>query len=223
MKQVSLYLFGSAARNELQPNSDIDVLVIGYEGDRARLKAQLDAYTQDRFGQEASISWYGHERIEEMYRTGHLFAWHLFQEAQLLPVPNNVDFLTGLGEPAPYPDARDDIESLVEIMEDSIATIQAEGGSLIYEAGVQYICIRNIAISLTAHWTQRPDFSRYSPFHPEITRRKPIPISREEYVSLLLSRKASMNGTVPPALDREGILSTLLLVLKWSKEITPTI
>ncbi len=72
----TLRLFGSYARGEQSESSDYDVLAVLNRSQiiNENLKEQITAL----FEREISISWYSKERIELLFRMGHLFAWHLY-------------------------------------------------------------------------------------------------------------------------------------------------
>src|SRR4051812_36936463 len=98
---LGLYVFGSVARGQRDERSDLDLLAV--VADRAGkvpeedIVARLPAAFENL---ERSISWYGRNRIEEMFRNGELFAWHLHNET--VPIFEREPFIASLGQPAPY-------------------------------------------------------------------------------------------------------------------------
>ena len=78
-KLIAAYIFGSVGRGQADPLSDLDILAVvennrGKVDDADVLKLVADQYKSLK----TSISWYGAAPIEEMFRNGELFAWHLF-------------------------------------------------------------------------------------------------------------------------------------------------
>jgi len=194
-KLIAAYLFGSAGRGQIDDLSDLDILAI-VENNQGKV-AEV-AVTQLIPGQYAhlkpSISWYGAARVIEMFRNGELFAWHLYQESVPLFDPSGL--LVKLGQPAVYKDSLQDMLSFRSILQGIPTQVQNSSVNAAYEAGLVYICMRNIAMAASWLLCEKPDFSRYSIFHLEGMRR--CPISIEEFDITMHCRMASQRGYEPP-------------------------
>ena len=197
-----IYIFGSATRGEVSPSSDIDVLVVSDSPDRR-------SYPE-------SWSVYSTELLDAYYRSGRLFAWHLHLEAiRIFPIETGA-FLDQLGDPAPYATARMDIVDLRAILEQSISEISSTTANLIYELGVAYTAIRDIAMSASWSLLGKPNFSAYAPFDLPIR----VPLPMECYHGMMLARHCSTRGTTPPT-DPYGLGCSLCesRVLEWADHI----
>jgi predicted nucleotidyltransferase len=67
---MHIYAFGSLCRGEVSRNSDVDLLAL------------VDGF-DERFNPEI-YSIYSYRRIEELWREGNPFAWHLSLESRLV-------------------------------------------------------------------------------------------------------------------------------------------
>lgn len=192
---IAAYVFGSVARDDHDNRSDLDVLAIVQDGAGKVPEELVLSYVPDDLkGLEPSVSWYGQNRMSEMFDNGELFAWHLFQEAQ--PVFETCPFIKDLGAPNPYRGAREDVESFEKILMGIPDNLSAASSNAIYEMGLIYVCLRNICMSASATLCERPDFSRYSPF--ALAGFSPAPISRDEYDDAMACRMAGQRGVAPP-------------------------
>lgn len=197
-----IYVFGSVVRGEISRTSDIDVLVIPTGGSRADYPASWSVYSP--------------ETIESYFRAGRLFAWHLYLEAQRIYPLEGASFLEELGKPAPYESAQSDITDLETILMDALLEIRSGTNSLVYELGIAYTAIRDIAMS--ASWTllEKPDFSRYTPFALPVV--CPLPI--EAYRGAMLARHTATRGTAYP-FNPQVIAAQLIAapILDWVSDV----
>src|SRR5690242_5319329 len=158
---IAAYIFGSVGRGQADPLSDLDILAI-VENNRGKvdeadvLKLVFDQYASLK----PSISWYGAARIAEMFRNGELFAWHLSQET--VPLFDPANFLPRLGKPSPYKECLLDVRSFRTILRGIPLHVEQSAINAAYEAGLVYVCMRNIAMAASWELCERPDFSRYS-------------------------------------------------------------
>lgn len=193
-----IYAFGSVARGDVSPTSDVDILIV----DEAPLKS--------RFPREWSI--YSKAIIAKYFEEGRLFAWHLHFEAVLLYPRSSAGFLAELGRPSPYTTATDDIADLRALLHSSIAELKRGSQSQVYELGLIYTALRDIAMSASWHLLGKPSFSRYAPY--EITPICPLP--RQAYETAMKARHASTRGSPTPA-DYDAAVNTVLAspLLAW--------
>ncbi|MBI4965007.1 MAG: nucleotidyltransferase domain-containing protein [Desulfomonile tiedjei] len=197
-----IYIFGSAVRGEVSPTSDVDVLVIATQGARAEYPASWSVYSP--------------EIIESYFREGRLFAWHLHLEAQRIFPLEGASYLERLGAPASYTSAQSDISDLEFMLAESLMEIRSETNSLIYELGIVYTAIRDIAMAASWIILEKPSFSRYTPYI--LPTACPLPI--DAYRGAMLARHQATRGTVYP-FDPGVVASQVLAspVLEWANNL----
>ncbi len=197
-----LYIFGSAVRGEVSSSSDIDVLIVPFNCSR-------DDYPRD-------WSVYSPEIIQLYFQAGRLFAWHLHLEAKCIYSAGPAPYLSTLGAPAPYSSVSEDLDDLEGMLRESLLEIQHQTSSLIYELGIAYTAIRDIAMA--ASWTlmERPCFSRDAPYLLP----RPCPLPAEAYKGAMLARHSSTRGS-DHEIESERIAKALLTapLLRWVKDI----
>lgn len=182
------YLFGSHARKENGNFSDKDILHL----------SNSDLYLQQNQSEllNTDISFYHLDRMKSFFAQGHLFAWHLYLEAQFIEGTN---LLASLGRPAEYSLFASDTASQVLLLEDVLSSISRnENVNLTYEAGLLALVLRNISHSLSWFYLPTPVFSKYCPFH---LKDKNFPLTHEEYQILLDARIASTRGGPKPIIN----------------------
>ncbi len=198
-----LYLFGSVVRGEVHASSDVDMLVL--QSDRA-----------SRSSYPPGWSVYHPETIEQYFREGRLFAWHLHLEAKCIYSESPVNFLTQLGQPAPYVEAKRDVADLTQLLKQSLDALRAGSDSEIYELGICYTALRDIAMSASWHFLGMPNFSRRAPQMLPLR----VPIGDELFDYVMAARHASIRGqdVEPPNV---GIISSVLAapLLKWADDL----
>lgn len=197
-----LYIFGSAVRGEVSSSSDIDILVIPLGNPRGDYPRDWSVYSP--------------EIIQSYFHAGRLFAWHLHLEAKCIHSADPMPYLSTLGAPAPYSSVGKDIDELEGMLRESLLEIQRQTNNLIYELGIAYTAIRDIAMA--ASWTlmERPCFSRNAPYILP----RPCPLPTEAYRGAMLARHSSTRGS-----DHEieyGRIAKALLtapLLPWVRDI----
>lgn len=195
-KLLATYIFGSVGRGQADALSDLDILAV-VENNRGKvLEAEVLGLVPKRYSSlKPSISWYGRARIAEMFRNGELFAWHLYQET--VPLWDPGFFLPKLGVPGAYTEGLRDVHSFRAILSGIPAQVRDSAINAAYEAGLVYVCLRNIGMA--ASWTlcATPDFSRYSIFNLLGVDRCPIAV--EEFDIAMQCRMASQRGRNSPS------------------------
>lgn len=172
-----LYIFGSLVRGEVGPTSDVDVLVVP---------------TGLKPGGEYPRGWsvYSREVLQTYHSGGRLFAWHLWLEAKCVFTPLRETWLTTLGPPAPYLSWEDDIHELSALLVQSIEQLRAGTPSPIFEVGVAYTALRDIAMSASAKILAHPSFSARAPYLLPVD----FPVSEGAYRQAMLARHFSTRG-----------------------------
>src|SRR3546814_1285697 len=84
-----------------------------------------------------------------MVAEGHLVACHLFQQSKSLWGEESIADL--FGRPQPYRDAKADILSFHSVLDSIPAAMHRCAGNSVYEFGLLYVCVRNIAMSASWH------------------------------------------------------------------------
>lgn len=172
-----IYVFGSICRGESTPTSDVDVLVVPFEVDSSK------------FPQNWSI--YSPELLAEYFKAGRLFAWHLHLEARCVYSPRSESFLASLGPPAPYSTIVDDIDDLDALLKEALTELASGTKNVIYELGIAYTAIRDLAMSASWPLLGSPCFSADAPY------RLPLdpPLPRDVYHQTMMARHASTRGS----------------------------
>lgn len=197
-----LYIFGSAVRGEVSSSSDIDVLVIPLGSSRGEYPSDWSVYSP--------------EIIQSYFHAGRLFAWHLHLEAKCIHSAGPVPYLSTLGSPAPYSSVGKDIDDLEGMLRESLLQIQHQTNSLIYELGIAYTAIRDIAMASSWVLMERPCFSRNAPYLLP----RPCPLPSEIYKGAMLARHSSTRGSdyeIEPEKIAKALLTTP--ILPWIRDI----
>ncbi|CAM2166157.1 Polymerase nucleotidyl transferase domain-containing protein [Burkholderia latens] len=213
---VDVRLFGSMARGDPDNESDLDILVVTDAGKPDTRK--LHEWISHRYNANADLSIYSLERLKSMFADGHLFAWHLYQESHHLEYEDAVDSMTILGKPCPYTSAYRDVAELLGLLE-TIRDESMSSSSLTFEAGLIYVCTRNIALSASWYMSDGIKFGRNSPF--EIERGElAFPLSRTDFEVLAACRHASTRGKTVAPPDRRWLVAQATLCHKWASEVS---
>ncbi|WP_243295521.1 nucleotidyltransferase domain-containing protein [Geothrix mesophila] len=214
---MQVAIFGSGARGTSDKLSDFDIIAVLDENEITH-KDHAISLLKSQIVENASISVYGKLRYRQMLESGSPFVWHIFLEHKpLQPYSNDIFKLT----PNPYITAHQDVEKMFCILKASRKSLINTRHSTIYEAGLHYVCARNIAMFASKILIEKFDFSRKSPFslNPVIT----FPLSEEEYNEILLARLASTRGFAPPILDHSLTVHWSNLLIKWADFILTSI
>lgn len=189
-------LFGSVARGDDDELSDVDVLAVVQNGaglvSEAEVHATLPAWLP---AVVPTISWYGLERLQGMHRAGELFSWHIYLDGQVLHDPSGA--LGALGLPAPYRRALADVDAFIAIAADLPSQLDHAACNAVYELGVLYVCVRNVAMSASAYLNGRPDFTRMAPYR--LRGGPDFRVHAAEYHVSMLCRLAGQRGLSLPA------------------------
>lgn len=215
MVATRCFLFGSSARGDADAASDTDVLIV-YDDepssvDRQRAKDSVI----EKLGQGCALAEYTWVRLGEMFADGHLFAWHLHQEARPL-FPETYDRNFSFPKPAPYRSSRIDALNFVDLLRTCVCAVQGHPASLVHEAGLGYVAIRNVGMSLSAVALPRPEFSRHVPFMVARALCTPPPCDLDVYALMVKARHSSQRGLDAPSIEASALLSALIGALDWA-------
>jgi hypothetical protein len=175
---MHIYAFGSICRGDITFGSDIDVLAI---------TTGLDS----RFDPDV-YSVYSYERIEQLWKQGNPFAWHLHLESRLLYTSDAIDFLISIGEPAAYTGRRRDCQKFKHLLETAIASLESGSKAPWFELSTAFLATRNFATCYSLHQNGKPDFSRNAAIR---LGNESVPISTEAYDVLQRARILTTRGT----------------------------
>ncbi len=171
-----IYIFGSVVRGEIDQYSDIDLLLIS---DESIVNIDPNKY-----------SIYSPERIKELYAEGNPFAWHLYYESKLV-FSSEQDFLVSLGKPSHYSNCKSDLLKFKKLFDESIASINENDFSIIFDLAMIFLAIRNFATCYTLGNYEKPIFSRTT-FEKLLD--YPLKLDDEIKDLLMMSRICSTRG-----------------------------
>lgn len=214
---TAAYIFGSVARGQADNLSDLDILaVVKTGGGKVDDGVVMDLIPAEMRDLKLSISWYGEDRLRQMFENGELFAWHLSTETKAIYDPKG--FLSDLGSPSEYYDGASDVESFIKVFNGIEFQVHSSPHNAAYETGLVYVCVRNIAMAASSALCAVPDFSRYSAFALEGVR--PCPITRAEFEITMAARMASQRGYEPPSQATASFVLDLVARLgPWLDEV----
>ncbi len=185
------YLFGSYARGDSNQNSDIDLLIISEKEDKELESSIVKKYFPHVIN-SLTFSYYSENKIKNLFKNGDLFAWHLYKESILL---SGEDVIKNQGTPSEYKLMKRDILPLAELFISIKEMLSKEGSSLCYEAGLMFLCIRNIGHSLSWLNPTGPSFVKSA--CQNLPDGIPIlPLSNDDFLYLMEARIASTRANI---------------------------
>ena len=204
-----MYLFGSHARNNHDNYSDLDILIISDHKCLASENKAILLFPQwiDR----VSFSYYSLRTMLELYKEGDLFSWHLYLEAKHLC---GKDILKHIGKPHEYRKFRKDIAPLIELFLSIEENLIDRNSSVVYEAGLIFLCIRNIGHSLSWFNLSGVSFEKDSCINIEKETLRPS-IDIDEIVLLRRARGTSVRGSKYIKIGRSDIVNIWNKLKPW--------
>jgi hypothetical protein len=197
-----LYIFGSTTRGDVSPTSDVDILVLPFTSGKSNFPENWSIYSPNL--------------IQSYFNQGRLFAWHLYLESQCIFTPNGTPYLDTLGAPTEYSTKREDIEHLRLLLRNARDELSSGTNSVIYELGIVYTAVRDIAMSASWDLLEHPSFSRNAPFELPIK----CPLEFSVYEQAMRARHSSTRGTDMPVDLKEVTLQILRAPLdEWIEEL----
>jgi len=216
----NVYLFGSAARGDVDCASDTDLLIVYDERPSECVKAHARSCLRRAFGKNCSFAEYSRRRLAELFNEGHLFAWHLFYEGKVVQVPQLC--MTGsfvATRPMPYIAGMRDAERFSRLLRSTVDRLSDHGSSPVYEAGIAYVALRNIGMSLSSALFERPNFTRWAPFRVSDVLLGSTPLSRSQYNRMIAARHVSQRGGNAPGFERPTLLEELKCAHYWAASL----
>ena len=205
---MHIYAFGSVCRGEIDPSSDIDMLAI-VNGRDVRFNP-------------SDYSIYSYSRIDELWREGNPFAWHLFLESKLIYALDNADHLRSLGEPTSYRSGLVDCEKFREIFSSAVESLYESDLTEIFDLSSVFLAVRNFATCYSLHFGINPDFSRNSACN---LGKNSIPIDKDTYHLFERARVLCTRGTGDVLEPNEIIIARAALdqIDSWMEGMLNTI
>lgn len=174
-----LYIFGSFCRGEIDKYSDIDLLIIKDKSEN------IDSFDLDKY------SIYNRARIEDLWKEGNPFAWHLFLESKLIYSTDKSNLFMEMGAPDRYKNLFEDLNKFHKLFDDSCSSLINTDLSRDFDLSMIFLAIRNFASCYSLGYLSIPNFSRNSaltlPSHS-------LEISKECFSILENSRISSTRG-----------------------------
>lgn len=219
MGAPACFLFGSAARGDADAASDTDVLLVYPDVPLLSDRELAKRAARDQIGKDCAFAEYTRGRLSSMFADGHLFAWHLFHEAKPLDtgVPSSGKF--SFPRPRPYRSARVDAMNFLSLLRSCVGAVENRPATVTYEAGLAYVAIRNIGMSLSALALPRPYFDRHVPFRVARALGVSGPCDVCDYDSMIEARHASQRGLPAPNVDPATLLLVLEQASDWAERV----
>lgn len=173
---MHIYAFGSVCRGEIDKYSDIDLLAItdGEDTGLTTLKYSI----------------YSYSKIQELWKVGNAFAWHLFYESKLLFSSNKLDYLKELGQPSIYTDGLSDCNKFFHIFQSALKSLKFSNHSQIYDLSIVFLAVRNFSTCYSLS-IGTPLFSRNS---AKLLNKNSLPVDNMTYNIFERARILSTRG-----------------------------
>jgi hypothetical protein len=143
-----IYAFGSICRGDVDGSSDIDLLAI------------VDGHNERFNPNEYSI--YSYSRIDELWKEGNAFAWHLHLESKLIFSTDGNDHLKSKKQPSRYTQGRADCKKFIDIFLSAKESLSESNLTEVFDLSSVFLSIRNFATCYSLANCNTPDFSRNS-------------------------------------------------------------
>lgn len=212
-------VFGSVATDSHDALSDFDVLCVTPSGAKVDIIAWQKAIDQHT-GEKVSLSIYSWPRIDELWKCGSPFAWHLRLEARRLAGFD--DPLKYWSDPCSYVNALDDLMLTRDIFFDSCKAVLSAptDGELVFECGVLASCLRNAAIYASLPILGGWVFGRDAPY---MLGDRSISMDRCIYNELVMARVCSRRGGRLPRMDRGVVLEAVSKGGRWISDLVEAV
>jgi hypothetical protein len=214
-RAASFAVFGSQARGTADEKSDFDVIAVVRDVSSVN-KVSLVAEVSSRLGVEVGLSIYTENRLSALWDAGSPFAWHLHLQSR--PVLGASPNYFRWPPPAPYAAAASDCSLMHGVLRSSRSRIFARVvGSDCYEAGLLYVCARNIGMFASRELLGSFDFSRCAPY--SLPSGSQLDLDMGLYEILVACRHATTRGRAVPFVDAESLRLAADRICGWSERV----
>jgi predicted nucleotidyltransferase len=145
-----IYAFGSICRGEIDELSDLDLLLIRDKS------INIENFDSEKY------SIYSEERLNDLWKEGNPFAWHLYLESKLIFSTNTSDYLKELGTPNEYKNVKEDLEKFYNLYLTSVESLINSKNSIVFDLSTIFLSIRNFATCYSISYLDKYNFSRNS-------------------------------------------------------------
>ncbi len=147
---MEIYAFGSIVRGDIDKYSDVDLLILK---DNNELLPNID---------REQFSIYTFQRIDEIWREGNPFSWHLFTEGKCIFSRSEISYLQSIGEPNNYDNVGKDLRKFYDLFITSKESILNEKYSIDFDLSMIFLALRNSASCFALGCMNHFEFSRDS-------------------------------------------------------------
>ncbi len=200
-----VYAFGSVCRSDFERRSDIDMLAIT---DTA----------SERFD-PLDFSVYPYEAIRKMWKQGSPFAWHLATESRLVYAGDQQCFLSSLGQPSAYLEAKKDCEAFRLIASDATSRLVSGSSSDAFELSLMYLSARNFATCYALGCLGKHFFGPSSAYKLGV---KSLPLGVKYYETLRRCRLLSTRGigSIVEGQELRDCIDRLQIITDWMSTLS---
>lgn len=213
-KAISIYIYGSVARNDNDADSDCDILVCIDDCSIKEYHQLKSAVQELQEVYKYEFSFYQFSTLQAMSQKGSYFLWHVKTEGILLyQRDSSIEAL--LNNLNPYTGTLNDLLEYTEILNDIKTSLEEDNLTFEYDLSVLATLARNICIA-SCYLIGQIDFGRTTP----VTKcmhywKSDFPFSLDEYIQLykyrlLYTRKSSSEKSIP----------TRNYILHWHQKIS---
>ena len=222
---ITVYVYGSASRNDNDEYSDIDIFVCTKQCEQQTYDIIKDMFSRFAENGKFEFAFYQINNLEYMQKKGSYFLWHIKTEGVLVYESSKI-FDVLLQNLPPYSGTNDDLDEYCDIIKDIKKSILQDDSTVKYELAVMATLARNICIAC-CYIIGTMDFGRTSPvIKVQQYFGEKFPFSIEEYTSLYKYRLHNvrdlqidnLDGIVQYAEDWVKKIEILLTLVKRIEE-----
>ena len=142
---ITVYVYGSASRNDNDEYSDIDIFVCTKQCEQQTYDIIKDMFSRFAENGKFEFAFYQINNLEYMQKKGSYFLWHIKTEGVLVYESSKI-FDVLLQNLPPYSGTNDDLDEYCDIIKDIKKSILQDDSTVKYELAVMATLARNICI-----------------------------------------------------------------------------
>ncbi|TLV00403.1 nucleotidyltransferase domain-containing protein [Dyadobacter luticola] len=199
---MEIYAFGSLTRGEVDKYSDYDFLILRESHEK------IGDLNKDDF------SIYTYKRIDNLWKEGNPFAWHLFKESKCIFTSLDSPYIPSLKMPKNYMKCESDLERFYQLYLDAKNSLLASNISTDFDLSMIFLAIRNFASCFALGILGECVFSRNS---ARMIGKYSLDIVNDAYGILIKARVLATRGIGATATEEEVsvILKSLSQIDIW--------